>query len=394
VIEGTARDLNVHVWAVGGMVRDVALGRPVHDLDITVNDDAGAFVEALAPRLTPRTAAPGPPSIVERFGTASVLIDDTWLDVARLRSETYAAPGALPTVAFVDRIEDDLGRRDFTVNAMALGLAGPRRGELVDPFGGLDDLARRRLRVLHDRSFIDDATRLWRGARTAALFDVVPDEGTARLIEEGARWLAPISGERLWTELRLTAERGHAGRTLALLDAWGVLRGTHQALQQHPSTARALRRRAAPLSPTLLAALLIAPLEERAAILDRFAATRAVRDAVEGTARLLAAGTEVASPELPPEFLAPLSGTPDDARAAAGWLDVERQPALQRALGRWERTRAPLDAEALTRLGVERGPALGRALEGLRRARYLGTLRDAAEARREVLRRLASGERW
>src|SRR5690606_1815735 len=123
------------------------------------------------------------------------------MDVARLRSETYEAPGALPRVRPVHSIERDLARRDFTVNAIALGLAGPHCGEVVDPHGGIADLAARRLRVLHPRSFIDDATRIWRGARTAALANLVPDAETAQLIEEGVDCLDTISGDRLWAEV-------------------------------------------------------------------------------------------------------------------------------------------------------------------------------------------------
>src|SRR5581483_2496931 len=134
------------------------------DLDVAIDHagdgDAGAFAEAVAARLTRRGQPPPVVTGEKRFGTASVVVNGHRLDIARLRRERYAEPGALPRVSFVHRIEDDLGRRDFSVNAIALGLAGERRGELVDPFGGLDDLTARRLRVLHDRSFIDDATRL------------------------------------------------------------------------------------------------------------------------------------------------------------------------------------------------------------------------------------------
>ncbi len=148
------------------------------------------------------------------------------------------------------------------------------------------------------------------------------------------------------------------------------------------SAPRALARRPGPHPPSLLLAVLIAPLAGRAAIADRLTAPRAARRAVHEAARLIAARDRT------PDALAALEGVSIEARAAARWLDPAGQPLLQRDLRRWERTRPPLDARALLRLGVERGPALGEWLERLRRERYLGTLRDAASARRAVRARL------
>lgn len=390
-----AEQAGTGLWLVGGAVRDLALGRPVHDLDLAVAGDAHRFALAVAARL-PRSSGRAPEVEHEpRFGTASLRlreagVEGARLDLARLRRERYPAPGALPEVTFVAdaeaAIEVDLARRDFTVNAMALALVGARRKLLVDPFGGLEDLAARRLRVLHPRSFIDDATRLWRGARTAAVFDLAPDADTARLIAEGGRWLAAISGDRIMAELTFTAHRVRSGRTLALAEAWGVLHATHPALRLDPATARALRHRPDAIPIEVFVALIVAPLRARRAILDRLAASRSVATVVEQTARLLAApvASDPAAAPPTPEDLARLAGPSAEARRAALWLDPERQPLLQRALARWERTRSPLDAHALMRLGVPRGPALGAALHGLRRARYLGTLSAPAAARAAV----------
>lgn len=390
------------LWLVGGAVRDLALGRPVHDLDLALEVDPRPFALAVAARL--REGPRGRAAAVEvahepRFGTASLYLTRNYpagarLDLARLRRERYASPGALPEVTFGVVLEDDLRRRDFTVNAMALGLAGESADVLVDPLGGLEDLRARRLRVLHPRSFVDDATRLWRGARTAALFSLRPDLETERLIAEGGRWLDTVSGDRIMAELRFTARRGRAGRTLALAEAWGVLRGTHPALRPHAATSRALRHRGGASPIEVLVALLVAPLPGRRAILARLAASRAVATAVEQAARLLAASARHAASDVPstPEELRGLAGVGVEARLAARWLDPDGQPALQRDLRRWERTRSPLDAADLLRLGMPRGPAIGRALDGLRRARYLGTLSTPAEARRAMWRIVAAGD--
>ena len=369
----------------------------MRDLDVAIAGEVARFAHAVAARLGRAMAE----VVTEpRFGTAAVRAGAAALDLARLRRERYAAPGALPVVSFTASLEADLGRRDFSVNAVALCLHAPdlggARGAIVDPFGGLADLAARRLRVLHARSFADDATRLWRGARTAAICDLAPDLETARLIAAARPYLHAISGERLWAELARTAERGRAGRALALADAWGVLRGTHPALALSPEATAALARRPTPLPPARLAALLIAPLaspRERRAALDRLAAPRAARQAVEGAARLLEAGrAATGSRAAALDALAPLAGLPVEARLAARWLDPPGQPPLQRALARWERARPALDAAALQRLGVPRSPALGRTLDRLRRARYLGTLGTPAAARRAVRRWISGAE--
>ena len=381
----------VPLWLVGGAVRDLALGHPAHDLDLALAEDAAPFAARLVARLRDAGYCDVEVESEPRFGTASIrLAGDTHarLDLARLRQEHYVAPGALPVVEFTGDIEADLARRDFSVNAMALGLAGGVPDVLVDPFEGIADLAARRLRVLHARSFEDDATRLWRGARTAAVFDLAPDAPTARLIAHGTRYLDTVSGKRISAELGFTARRGRAGRTLALAEAWGVLRGTHPALRLDASTARALRHRAAPLPFEVFMAVLLAPLAERAPILERLSAPRVVATAVEQTARLLAAATGgVATPET----LASLDGASEAARTAARWLAPDTQRAFQRDLARWERTRPVLDAAALMRLGVPQGPRLGAALDGLRRARYLGTLVTRTAAEREVRRVIEAG---
>ena len=370
----------MELWAVGGAIRDCAAGRELRDLDAAVAGDAAALAASAAVRLGASY------NDEPRFGTASIRSGDHQLELASLRSERYPRPGALPQVRLGATVEQDLPRRDFTVNALALALAGPRRGELLDPFGGLDDLAERRLRALHARSFADDATRLWRGARLAAELRLRPEPETARWIEDGPRWLAPISGRRLWAELERTASERRGGAAVRLLAGWGVLRGAHLAWELPQAADRALARRPGPHPPALLLAVLLGALPEREAIAARLAVPRAVTQAVRETARLLAL------PDDDPSALARVERSGASARTAARWLDPERQRLLQRALRRWERTAAPIDAHALQRLGVAAGPALGEWLARLRRGRYLGTLRDAASARRAVRAAVAKGD--
>lgn len=360
------------LWIVGGAVRDCAAGLPLRDIDLAVEGEVDALAAAVAQGLG------GEVRLFPRFGTAIVRAGGHALDLAATRRERYERPGALPTVEPGATIEEDLGRRDFSVNAVALGLTGPRRGEIVDPLGGLHDLAARRLRVLHARSFVDDATRLWRGARYATRLRLRPEPETARLIAGGGRWLDRISGTRLWAECVRTAGERRVWATLQRLDRWGVLTATAPGMQPSPHVARALRHRPGPHDPAVLLAVLLAPLAGRARMLARLGPPREARRAVEDAVRLLALR------EPSPAALAAAEGTGHAGRTAALWLDPERQRPLQRGLRRWERTRSPLNAGELTALGVPPGPELARWLERLRRQRYLGTLNGAGEARRLV----------
>jgi len=379
VEEAKARDEGL--WVVGGAVRDCAAGVPVLDVDLATAGDPLSLAEATAER----TGA-----VVEgwqRFGTASVSTPDARLDFAALRTEHYVRPGALPTVRLGASIEDDLARRDFTVNAAALGIAGPRNGEIVDPFGGLDDLDGRLLRVLHDRSFRDDATRLWRGARYAARLRLRPDAATRALMEDGARWIATISGDRLWGEFTRTASEARPGAVLRLLDGWGTLEGAHPAWRLDEESSRALRDLRGPVDPALLLALGIAPLEERDEIAHRLGAPRDARNAVDDATRLLRAGRSDRGLEA--GTLETLEPTCSAGREAAMRLDRERQRELQSSLRRWERTRPHLDASALRRAGVPKGPEVGEWLRRLRRERFSGNLRSVAAARRLVASELS-----
>ncbi len=366
------------LWAVGGAPRDLILGRPVNDLDLAIDSDVGRFVRALS-HVLPEASA----GSATAFGTASVSLPASIvparLDLARLRTERYLQPGALPKVRWTRSIERDLARRDFSVNAIALGLVGTDRGRVIDPYEGVANARAGTLRVLHPRSFQDDATRLWRGARLAAAFGLRPDAETAQLIEQAPKWVAAISGDRWSGELDFTARRGGSGPVIRFLDQWGVLRAIHAEWSVEARTAGALARHRRSMSAERLAAVLLAPLPARAAILQRLQASGGMRDAVEDAARVLAMAE-------PPtiEGLVALERSGEDAREAARWLEPRRTAA--RSLERWQRTRPGLTADDLMALGVPRGEALGRVLRELRRGRFERNLTSKAAERAAVLR--------
>jgi tRNA nucleotidyltransferase (CCA-adding enzyme) len=199
------------VYLVGGAVRDLLLGRGRADIDLVVEGDPAALAGALGAETLESHS---------RFGTLKVDLDGQEVDIAAARRESYARPGALPTVEVGAGIRTDLARRDFTVNAMAIPLAEPR--ELIDPYDGQVDLAAGVLRVIHPGSFVDDPTRAIRAARYASRFGFGVEAATRELLQ--AADLATVTPERRGGELRKLAEEERAVRALELLAGWGLIR--------------------------------------------------------------------------------------------------------------------------------------------------------------------------
>lgn len=194
-------------YVVGGTVRDLLLGLPSADLDLVLEGD----VEGLALRLD--TGA----SVHERFGTAEIEVDGQRVDLASARTERYSRPGALPEVSAAD-LEDDLARRDFTINAMAVDLADPER--LLDPFDGMSDLRQGILRPLKPGSFREDPTRVLRAARYAARFGFSLER--SGLEQVPAADLSTVSRDRLLSELKRLADEDLGPEALEVLVGWGV----------------------------------------------------------------------------------------------------------------------------------------------------------------------------
>ncbi len=231
------------VYLVGGTVRDILLGERSFDVDVAVEGDAIALARALADALGGRVRAH------RKFGTAVVIYgEDERVDVVTARTEFYDAPAALPTVEHAS-IREDLFRRDFTINAMAVSLKGADLGRLVDPFGGRRDLDARTIRVLHNLSFIDDPTRIFRAIRYENRYGFRMDEHTVRLargtIEMGL--VGDLSSARLRDELEALLEEGEIEHSILRLAELGADRAIHPHLAADEE-AVALVRRLAELS--------------------------------------------------------------------------------------------------------------------------------------------------
>jgi tRNA nucleotidyltransferase (CCA-adding enzyme) len=387
------------VAAVGGFVRDLVRdGRAAapRDLDVAVEGDG--------PRLARRLAGALGGSAREHpaFLTATVALPDgRSVDVATARRERYRVPGALPAVAPAG-LAEDLWRRDFSVNALAVRLDGAAWGDVEDPTGGLTDLARGRIRVLHPLSFVEDPTRIFRAVRFAERLGFRLEPTTRRLLAAAARLPVydALSGDRLRAELARVLEEPDPARVLAALArlgafrlGWPAYRFTAAAAARLAAVGRALA--ALPLAPPtrlpLVFLALTASLAPEAAAdwaarhgatsPERAALDRARREAPE-LARRLARGAG------PGEAYAALRGVPE-LSAAWTWVLAGRPAGRRRVaehLGRWRELPALLDGNDLRALGVVPGPRFGRLLAGLRVAQVAGRVRTRAEAEAWVRR--------
>jgi len=227
-----ARFVGADAYLVGGPVRDLLLGAThLHDLDLTTTMDARVVAANFARRVH---------GVVEKtteFGTATMTAPtadgSASLDFATTRTETYPRPGALPVTVFpAPTVPDDLKRRDFTINAMALPLMSASFGPLLDPFNGLNDLRAGLIRVLHDASFRDDPTRLYRGARYAARYHYTFEPHTAAFAETAIddRYLSTISTARKRREIERGMRESHIAACFAVSDAQGLLQATSPAM--------------------------------------------------------------------------------------------------------------------------------------------------------------------
>ena len=327
---------------VGGAVRDLALGRAPREIDVVVEGDPEPLIAALG----------GADVEHERFGTAIA----GGVDVVRARAESYAAPGALPEVR-PGTLDEDLRRRDFTVNAIAVALAD---GTVTGVDGAAADLDGGVLRVLHDGSFRDDPTRLWRLARYGARLGFEPDDHTRELaraaVAGGA--LQTVSGPRLGNELRLALAELDPVAALDRAAVLGLLPAGFAVA--HPDEALALLPPGEGRGDLVLLAACCAGMDARALLawLDHLGFPAAERDLVAAASRFVV-GAPLRAARTPSEIARAARGAPLEAIALAGgdnarrWIDELRHVDLH------------ITGDDLLAAGVPQGPEVG---ERLRRA--------------------------
>ena len=386
-----AEEEGLAAYLVGGPVRDLLLGRPSLDLDFAIEGDAGALGARLASELGLR--------LVRHpvFLTATVRGDGFFIDLATARSETYARPGALPAVAPAGLVED-LQRRDFTINAMALALTGDRAGELIDPASGRQDLEGGLVRVLHDGSFQDDATRILRAARYQVRFGFCITPHTLDLLRHDTPYLDTISGARIHQEISRTLAEPEPENVFLCLQALGVLRAIHPGLSFDERLAAAfadLRRLAPAALPGAgwpLLAWRAAP-AQIAGVVRRLALTRPQAAAVRAVPQLRALHDRLSRPSLRPSQIAQVLRTfppPAVWALAAAGEGLVRDRCLEYLL-RWRYVRTSLRGGDVAALGVGPGPALGEVLHRLKVAKLDGEVRSRRGEEAFVRRLLDAG---
>jgi tRNA nucleotidyltransferase (CCA-adding enzyme) len=371
------------MFAVGGCVRDALMGREITDLDLAVEGDAPDLLRAALPGVRATVHA--------RFRTASAAIGGVRVDLASARRETYGRPGSLPAPEPAP-IDDDLRRRDFSCNAIALRLG--ERPELLDPCGGVSDIAARHVRVLHDRSFVDDPTRIYRAFRYAARLDFVLEPRTASLLTSGLPHVRAVGGERLRRELELMLDDAPTGAALEAAHTAGALQAVQAALHWSAAKSEAYgdeRAVATTQRPQYGFALMAAGAspEEARAISARLRLKRGEAAAVTGVSALRGVSELLRRPDLKPSGAALLLDRVPEPAIAAYARTTGNSIAggiMLRYLAEWRATRPMLRGRDLIDLGIPEGPQVQKGLQLVRAARLDGWASDRDDERALIMR--------
>jgi tRNA nucleotidyltransferase (CCA-adding enzyme) len=383
------------IYLVGGTVRDILLGEDSFDVDVAVEGDAIAFARRLAAELD-GTCRPH-----EQFGTAVVFYGEgEHIDVVTARTERYEASAALPIVE-PSTIQDDLRRRDFTINALAASLLPADFGRVVDPFRGRDDLRAGTIRVLHDRSFVDDPTRIFRAIRYENRYGFRMDARTETLAREAVEsgLVGQLSAARLTEELVALLSEAEVAGAIRRLAELGVDQAIHPRLAADEEAAE-LSARLGALKRELNVD--VPDWRLRLAVLARRLEPGELAEWLEGL-QLRRRDLEqiAAAVTIAPRLVEALAGTPDPAEIVAlaephapdaplVALALADVPALRTYFGHLRQVRLDIDGTDLAALGLAESPRVGQILQELRRRKLRGEL-DGREAELAAARELIGG---
>ena len=386
-ISEEANQLGQKVYLVGGVVRDLLLGYPNLDLDLVIEGDAVKLAQQVAAIRQIKLV------IYSRFGTAKLNYGNFTLDMATARDETYAKPGALPTVT-PGTISSDLFRRDFSINAMAISLMPNNYGELVDPYQGRSDLGHHLIRILHSKSFSDDATRILRAIRYEQRLGFELELQTAYLLKQYVPMLDTISGDRIRHELELIFKEKHPERVIKRLGELGVLQRINSSLRGNSWIAEKFDK-VRPLSKpsqlsSLYLCLLIYSLREREneQLIRRLnmptKLARTLRDMLHLKSQLcLLDKSSIKHSEI-----YYLLHEYDPLAIQANMLASESSTVrsnLELFLTKLRFVKVSLNGEKLKKLGIPAGPELGKILQVLHKAKLDGEVKTRAEEEKLAL---------
>ena len=398
-----ADEAGTRVYVVGGFVRDLLLRHENLDVDLVVEGDGIAFAERLGARQGAKIASH------RKFGTALLTLPDGFkVDVATARTEYYESPAALPTVEH-GSIKMDLYRRDFTVNALAVCVNSARYGDLLDFFGGQQDLREQTLRIIHNLSFVEDPTRILRAARFEVRFGLHLSRHAEQLIGNAVRMglLDKVAGIRLFTELTLLLREADPWPILQRLHALGVLTAIHPRAGVGKTTAARLTRVTEvltwyrllylPAQPSAWLVYLLVLLEERPgvdarSILRRLSPPEKTAEALGrslGRLRVLARTFTRARDLTPSRTFRLFNEVPLEVVLALMAIVVRPEPrkAIGDFVGSRSRIRPFLRGDDLRALGIRPGPIFRDILNSLLYAKLDGQVQSRDDELRFVQQR-------
>ena len=377
-------------YLVGGSVRDALLGLTPGDMDLSIVGDAPQFAVSFADK------GGGVVEAVSQFGTARVGLPAGRFDLAMSRTETYATPGALPTVKS-SGIQEDLSRRDFTINAMAVDLSPSNWGDLVDPHGGFSDTARRRIQILHPGSFRDDPTRIFRAIRYEQRLGFNLDPGALSLMKRDWDYMDLISAARVRGELEKILGDPLRADILAAAEDRDVLAGIDISFRVSRAALQAMRRN--PDRDILFyLALATASLTENEALslVTRLEPPQEWREIILSSPRYRGMSSILRNENLSPsEVVSVLGEFPllllEAQRALTG--STNQKSRLDQYLGTLRHVRPEITGADLLGAGVPQGPEIGIMLDEVLRARMDGRVKTKEEEMAFVDRRMLSPAR-
>ena len=383
-----ARSLSRPLYLVGGVVRDLLMEQPIQDIDLVIEGDALLLARTLTENLSGDVVARS------QFNTVKVAVLGQSLDIITARHESYRRPGALPTVR-PGGILDDLRRRDFTINAMAVRLSPEPSGELLDPLSGRRDLSAKLVRVLHAGSFRDDATRILRALRYEQRLGFRLEQDTAALLRRNLSMLDTIGGHRLRRELAFTFQEPDPARLLTRLAHLGVLGALHPSLARHRDVEPELTRlqhgipQPQPLHYLAWLAYPLQPAEDES-LIARLSMPKRWAAAVRDVVLARRAAPDLTSSASPVTVGRRLNGLSLEAVqvAAAMEADSAARERMTLYLEEWRKVRPLLTGRDLMKLGVLQGPQVGDLLDLLLEARLQGKTVTKADERALVRQRL------
>jgi tRNA nucleotidyltransferase (CCA-adding enzyme) len=415
-VSETAAALNLPLYFVGGLVRDLLLGKPPTDLDMVVEGDAIKLGKMLAQRFG------GEIRSHKRFGTAKWLLDEAvwtavlqrnkevaklaWpervegnlpptIDFVTARTEFYTEPTALPEVTH-GSIKLDLHRRDFAINTLAVRLDGAFLGQLLDFYGGQQDLEDGVIRVLHSLSFVDDPTRILRAVRLEQRLKFHIEPRTLELIKDALPLLDRVSGARLRHEIELTLHEADPTAALSRLAELDVLAHIYEGLLWLPETAVFFQRVAqfwhnppwcdwlaeeSPLFTYFALWLAALPEADQRGAMRRLRVRKATKTDVLACGRLRREWVTLPATLKPSEVVTLMRPFPVRV-LLVGRILLEGQPAaslIERYLAEWRGVKTAVTGDTLRQMGLKPGPQFGVLLEKLLAARLDGAVTSEAE---------------